>query len=170
MSVVLGPAGADSVNRGSSTNSDSLRQSMRLLAARDPGKWKAGHLLNADFGGSGADTKNLAPLTGTANRQHSTIENRIKGVLIAAGSWARRNPGDPFWYGVRYVVTVNAINFGDFSPYTRAPSDIIVQAEFVKQDKVSGAITCVPSGSEPFDLGAFSSVNITIHNTDADLL
>ncbi|HTX34497.1 MAG TPA: hypothetical protein VME43_05720 [Bryobacteraceae bacterium] len=44
--------------------------------------FKAGHLLNATFGGNGSDSKNLVILTSGANVRCNSFDNKVKEALI----------------------------------------------------------------------------------------
>lgn len=168
MDVCLGPAAAWPTNYGSKTNSTSISSRMQPLHDRDPGKWVAGHLLNDNLGGDGTMTANLTPLTKTANRNHATYEGRIKVACDRADLYHRSNPTAAYWYGIHYWVAVAGAAFGDFKPYNKAPSHITINARLIQQDKVSGAITYVAGGYEPFD---FTRIwDVEIHNEDTHLL
>jgi hypothetical protein len=108
MTALLGPDLGDGQRRGSATNGASLQPLMGLLRAHSPGlNWIAGHLLNAELGGSGVFNRNLTPLTGAANHAHSAFEGHIKRMLILCNQIDRAHPGFNHWYGVRYQVTVS---------------------------------------------------------------
>ncbi len=60
MTALLGPDLGDGQRRGTPTNAHSLQPVMGLLNAHSPKGWKAGHLLNAELGGSGSSNANPA--------------------------------------------------------------------------------------------------------------
>lgn len=170
MDVILGPTAAKSVNYGSKTSAKSIPSLMRPLHARDPDKWVAGHLLNDNLGGDGEWTRNLTPLTKTANRNHATHENRIKNACEYADLFHRTYPGHGYWYGIHYWVDVANISFGNFSPYNKAPSHITINARMVRMDKNTGHMAYIHA-TDP-DYGVMHFTNITaleIHNDDAHL-
>ncbi|AGT07571.1 hypothetical protein [Paracoccus aminophilus] len=126
MMAYLGPDVAAGL--GTPTNvQKSLGPLMQSLhGSRSPKKWIAGHLLNADLGGSGTDSRNLTPLTTSANRAHSTFEQHIKNMLNECRqievdfsstqqtrSVAAAAAQYPFYYGVRYTVTVSSDRYAD---------------------------------------------------------
>lgn len=78
VTATLGPAAYRSMN------SDADRQALPAIvdaeAAYSQG-FKAGHLLNAEFGGPGNDPGNLTILTNSANSANRTFDNRIKDAV-----------------------------------------------------------------------------------------
>ncbi len=69
------------VTGGSATNDNSIweiRDLMQYVTGIHP--WNAGHLLNADLGGSGQDDRNLVPLTTSANGVHKGLEAVVKNA------------------------------------------------------------------------------------------
>ncbi|KVH78365.1 hypothetical protein WJ41_02955 [Burkholderia ubonensis] len=73
-----------------------------------PEGWVRAHLLNQDMGGK-TEWKNLAALTDTANKNHSSVENYIKNFVTKCRQWEDENyknekTGGAWWYGVYYVV------------------------------------------------------------------
>ena len=93
MEVVLGPA-AGMIRAGSPTRKGSLGSIMSALVKYDgPLAWVAAHLLNAELGGDGLDSKNLAPLTQTANKQHSGQELKVKRMCVVARQKMELNGG-----------------------------------------------------------------------------
>ncbi len=167
MDVVLGPLAAKSVNYGSATCGASIPGLMGPLHARDPGKWVAGHLLNDNLGGSGTDAANLTPLTQTANKRHAKYEDRLKLICERADLYHRNHPTCAYWYGVRYKVRVSAVAFGNFAPYSGAPSHITISAQVVRVDKATKVITACP----PIDkMQSYGFGPVDIHNEDAHLV
>ena len=82
MNVILGPIyEANSLlTGGTSTNYGSISYIKNFLEYTTNQPWVAGHLLNADLGGSGTDPKNLVPLTSSANANHKTLEGQVKSA------------------------------------------------------------------------------------------
>ncbi len=77
-SAILGP------NCLLSTNSDadpSLPTSIIAARAKYDHVFKAGHLLNAQFGGDGKNRENLMILTSSANVQFNAFDNCVKNAL-----------------------------------------------------------------------------------------
>lgn len=166
MEVVLGPHAAKSVNYGSKTGPGSIPGLMGPLHAYDPGKWVAGHLLNDNLGGSGTAAQNLTPLTQTANKRHSKYEDRLKAICERADLYHRNHPAATFWYGVRYRVRVSATTFGNFAPYSGAPSHITISARVVRVDKATRAITDCPAIDK---MRSYGFGPVEIHNEDDHL-
>lgn len=166
MSVILGPQAAKSVNYGSKTCALSIPGLMAPLHLRDPGKWVAGHLLNDNLGGSGTESKNLTPLTQNANKRHSKYEDRLKRACESADLYHRNHPTASFWYGMRYKVVVSPITFGNFAPYSGAPSHITIRAKAVRVDKTTRMVTDPPLIDK---MRSYNFGPVEIHNDDADL-
>ncbi|MDI1312052.1 hypothetical protein [Prosthecobacter sp.] len=77
--AVLGPNGYLSVNTDAASNKPS-----GITAARKKYPqygFKAGHLLNATFGGDGKDANNLMILTASANVKCNKFDNRVKEAI-----------------------------------------------------------------------------------------
>lgn len=139
MTVVLGPAACDSTNYGSRPSPGTPKVMVALIKKYPKFNWKAGHLLNDNMGGPG-DYYNLTPLTGTANRNHSTYEGRIKNAVIQANQRARFNPGEIYWYGVEYTVVVSKVKHAAKPPLGAVAINMQVKAKPVKQLKTGGPI------------------------------
>lgn len=78
--VVLGPTGAW-LNAKSDADS-SLPSGIRAARNRYPQSYlKAGHLLNAQFGGDGKNANNLTILSATGNSNHKAFDEPIKRAL-----------------------------------------------------------------------------------------
>lgn len=139
MTALLGPDLGDGQRRGSPTNGNSLQPTMGLLNANSPKTWKAGHLLNAEFGGSGIADANLTPLTSAANNAHRVFEGHIKRMLLLCNQIDRTYNDDDEWYGVLYTVTVSPLTYAavpatnDMHSY--AASHIALDYRFVKIPK-----------------------------------
>lgn len=78
--ITLGPGGFVDQN----TDADSSLPSAIVKAREEYDiDFKAGHLLNATFGGNGKLAKNLTILTPGANKINQTFDNRIKEAVAA---------------------------------------------------------------------------------------
>lgn len=139
MTALLGPDLGDGQRRGTPTTANSLQPLMGLLNAHSGKRWKAGHLLNAEFGGDGDDDANLTPLTTAANNAHRVFEGHIKRMLLLCNQLDYANPDVDAWYGVHYTVTVSptvyafALVPADMHSY--AYSHISLNYRFVKLPK-----------------------------------
>lgn len=139
MTVLLGPDLGDGQRRGTPTNGNSLQPVMGLLNARSHKRWKAGHLHNAEFGGSGTTNANLTPLTTAANNAHRVFEGHIKRMLTLCYQIDHMYVDYNAWYGVLYTVTVsptvyaNAPAANDMHSY--AYSHLSLDYQFVKLPK-----------------------------------
>jgi len=167
MSVVLGPA-AGMMRTGSSTRRGSLAAIMTKLLTRDPLRWVAAHLLNAELGGNGLSPQNLAPLTQTANKRHSGMELKVKKMCIVARQKQEFNSGAPtFFFGIKY--SVRAVGqFGTFDPYSHVPSHFVVNAAVYKYD-TDGTNERALSPTEQTWFAASVINNEEVHNKDEDL-
>ncbi|BAZ23368.1 hypothetical protein NIES4073_42560 [Kalymmatonema gypsitolerans NIES-4073] len=152
MSVILGPK-IDNSGKGSETNHESIPDIIKPLNNEDftvkekrtasgetknlrHGLWVAGHLLNANLGGSGQDPKNLTPLTQIANIKHKNkIETKIKTLMTQARQRSEGYKKDLTWKGVKYSVDVSDETFGDNPPWDKAPSHITINATKVEVKK-----------------------------------
>lgn len=122
--VVLGPAACDPANYGSKASAKAVRMLGRLKKSPlSDMNWIAGHLLNDNMGGSGADPANLTPLTSNANKRHSGIELKVKAAVIRAKQVAQAHyaeikkrpvvdPKQIVINGIFYSVTVGMGRFG----------------------------------------------------------
>jgi hypothetical protein len=152
MAGLLGPDLGDGQRRGTPTNSTSLQPLMGLLNGNSPKSWVAGHLLNAEFGGSGNAVENLTPLTSAANNAHKTFENHIKRMLLLCKGLDDQYPAASDWYGVRYRVDVSTDTYADPATinvgkmYSYAYSHIEVEYEFVTLRKFAPGM---PPASPP---------------------
>lgn len=163
MEVVLAP-GAGEFRRGSPTNGSSLGKIMERLHAYDPGAWIAGHLLNAEFGGSGTDEENLVPLTRTANSQHSKYESVVKRLCVKIRQWHQMNRDEKsFLYCIKYSVSAVG-HFGYFEPYNCVPSHIVVNIRVCKYHWDSQELETLENGHISFN--EIKVANEEVHNTD----
>ncbi len=83
-----------------------------------PNCWKAGHLLNQDFGGQG-DSSNLTPLTTYANRNHAIFEQHIRQIGQAIINFESHEyyRYSPYWFCIQYNVYVSEYGLlEDFDP------------------------------------------------------
>lgn len=121
VTAVIGPDYGDGVRRGTVTNTSSLQPVMGMLnSSNSPHSWVAGHLLNADLGGSGTDDRNLTALTGAANANHKTFESHVKRLIARCRTLDVQDPDANRWYGLRYTVGVSTYPFA----HTPHPSDV----------------------------------------------
>lgn len=167
MSVVLGPA-AGLYYAGKPTQAKhSIPQIMKALKNRDGGGiWVAAHLLNGELGGDGQDSENLAPLTQTANKQHSGLELSVKTLCNTIRQWHNLN-GAHFYYGVKYSVRTVGY-FGTFDPYNKVPSHFVCSCNVGKYDLKGVEIPITSQEKSLFSAYTFS--NLQIHNRDVDIL
>ncbi|MBB4905475.1 hypothetical protein [Actinophytocola algeriensis] len=110
--VVLGPGGYVSMN------SDADRTAIPAILAAEtdhPGHtFKAGHLLNAELGGSGSDPDNLIILTTAANNAQRAFDDPIKASIqttLTHAYTAMNNMGldvTTIGYGISLTITANA--------------------------------------------------------------
>jgi len=137
---LLGPDALPGQMGGSVTDDSSLQSVMGPLRMYSPDKnWVAGHLLNADLGGSGIDPRNLTPLTTAANRAHSVFEQHIKRMLECCNRLDQNNPDADVWYGVDYTVTVSPTTYGTAGDtgdwYSYVYSHLTLEYGFVRLPK-----------------------------------
>jgi hypothetical protein len=114
MEVTLGIGALNAVDNTGEKKTNKRPGIMRTLL-QDEGKtpqtrkwWKAGHLLNADFGGTG-QTYNLTPLTAAANSAHEEWETKLRASLdILRQTLERTGRLDlKNHVGIKFVVEVN---------------------------------------------------------------
>ncbi len=106
--------------------------------------WKRGHLINAEWGGSGSNWNNLVPLTSRGNSNHKTVENRMKVYLQNFRAFDK-NGNNNYWYGLQYWVQASVdpwaahpAPIGDL--YSYAPNMIKVTWRIVVLPKLPGAL------------------------------
>ena len=101
--------------------------------------WKRGHLVNSEWGGSGADWANLVPLTGAANSNHATIEEYMRKFSQASSLYEEAGPWRDQWIGIAYLVQVSiapwSITRRKDDLYSYAPNFIKVAWRAVSIDK-----------------------------------
>lgn len=79
--------------------------------------WKRGHLINAEWAGSGANWNNLTPLTTQANANHRTVEGRLRLYLQNFRAFNEMGAGHAtYWYALQYWVQVSTL------PWSSAPA------------------------------------------------
>ena len=114
MEVTLGIGALNAVDNTGERKTNNRPGIMRTLL-QDEGQapetrkwWKAGHLLNADFGGTG-QTYNLTPLTAAANSAHEEWETKLRTSLeILRQTLERTGRLDlKNHVGIKFVVEVN---------------------------------------------------------------
>ncbi|MEQ5843481.1 hypothetical protein N0A02_28905 [Paraburkholderia acidicola] len=168
MTALLGPDLGDGVRRGSPTNTSSLQPLMRLLNARSHKKWKAGHLLNAEFGGSGINDDNLTPLTAAANNAHRVFEGHIVRMLARCRQIDEQNQDYIVWYGVLYTVSVSGARYATFPAandmHSYARSHLSLDYRFVKIPKFPAA----GMGGAPYTAPTPPSVSTAVLLAPAD--
>jgi hypothetical protein len=109
--VVLGPGGYVSTN--SDADRSVIPEILQAELAYPAHTFKAGHLLNAEFGGSGSDAANLTILTTAANSAMRAFDNAIKNCVITPFTnayTAMNNVGidvTTLTYGIQLTITTN---------------------------------------------------------------
>ncbi len=167
MIALLGPDLGDGQRRGTPTNANSLQPVMGLLNANSVKSWKAGHMLNAEFGGNGNSDANLTPLTTAANNAHRVFEGHIKRMLLLCNQLDRADANVNEWYCVLYAVTVSPTTYAN-APATNdmhsyAYSHISLQYGFVKLPKFP------PLGAPPHAMPAPPNVHGPVALADPKL-
>ncbi len=68
--------------------------------------WVRAHLINGEWGGSGASWANLTPMTSGGNANHKWVEARMKNYLQNFRAFDINNNGghNNYWYGLQYWV------------------------------------------------------------------
>ncbi|MFK0118467.1 DUF4157 domain-containing protein [Streptomyces sp. NPDC090994] len=116
--ATLGPNGYFGMGTDANSNlPSSINKARRTYSIA----FKAGHLLNADFGGTGRDAANLTILTPTANRLHQSFDNPVKNAVymlrrvyeLMADMYL---PVDRLDYGVSVSVRVSDTKWDAHSP------------------------------------------------------
>jgi hypothetical protein len=102
-------------------------------------KFVAGHLLNADFGGTGRHPKNLTILTASANARMKGFDNRIKTAVEQLESLYKllsRKFIDikPLRYGIKVTISVSKDKWGSIPPDNYIANSVSCRAS------VSGAL------------------------------
>ncbi|WP_415919965.1 hypothetical protein [Tateyamaria sp. SN6-1] len=106
--------------------------------------WKRGHLLNAEWGGSGTLWSNLVALTAQANANHATVEGHVRTLLTRFRQFDMSNHGrNAYWYCIGYWVQAatlpwSAGNLAD-DLYSYCPNMIRVTWRVMRMTKPTGA-------------------------------
>jgi hypothetical protein len=109
--VVLGPGGYVSTN--SDADRSVIPEILLAEAAYPAHTFKAGHLINAEFGGAGDDADNLTILTTAANSSMRAFDNAIKNCLtttLTAAYTCMNNVGldvTTTTYGIQLTIATN---------------------------------------------------------------
>ncbi|HEX5406130.1 MAG TPA: hypothetical protein VFX16_27965 [Pseudonocardiaceae bacterium] len=131
--AILGPGGY--VSRNSDADRAALPAIVNAEAAYPAHTFKAGHLLNAEFGGAGDDSDNLTILSTGANSRMRAFDNAIKDAVTLTLKTAYRainNMGidvTNLGYGIQVTITT-AAGFW---------SNNVAQAGYL----ISNGVTCV---------------------------
>jgi len=157
--AILGPAAARDVNRGQTTLPNTPTVMGRLRELYPASSIIAGHLLNANWGGTGG-AHNITPLTSAANSAHKTIENRITNALGVMDRHLERNPS-PMHYGISYEVTVSTERAAMFPQTQYLAKFIRVRAQAVERDPLTGVIGPSPEAQR---IMQFHPVDQRIYN------
>ena len=141
---------------------------MKTLLKAEPRGWKAGHLLNDNFGGLEI-AENLTPLTTKANRNHATIEGHVKRFLKRAAAYAEANPEAPYVYGVKYRVNISPVKRALKGPLKHVTTELIVEWYPVRAENPPAKdqegnnrwlVERVPPGGVPFQAPAGDTATI----------
>lgn len=105
VSADLGPAAGQPVNYGSVPTPGQCTSVEWLNATAYAGHiWIKGHLLNDNLGGLGI-SRNLTPMTHTANMRYKTFEASVKHAIDACYHHGQFQD-QTVWYGVRVAISV----------------------------------------------------------------
>ncbi|MCX2950878.1 hypothetical protein [Lentzea sp. NEAU-D7] len=117
--ATLGPGAV--VNINSNAQSTASLPALGVIRAKYPDRaFKAGHLLNAMFGGS-AGQENITALTSNANGQQNTFDNRVKTAVemvkkVYEGLNGLAVDVRALGYGIGVTVTVSDATWGPGTP------------------------------------------------------
>ncbi|GAB1640081.1 hypothetical protein [Krasilnikovia sp. MM14-A1259] len=134
--VTLGPGAANSTS-GSATAGTSIPQALDDIRAAYPAKaFVAGHLINADLGGSGVVATNLTALTSAANSAHKNFDNQIKYALNALRQtyqylFDRGVDITPLTFGIHVSVETSGDYWGDDYPDSCITTQLNCEADLV---------------------------------------
>jgi len=150
VSAELGPAAGQPVNYGSVPGVSSCTAVNALNAVLYDGKiWIKGHLLNDNLGGEGV-SKNLTPMTHTANMQFKgQFESKVKSALDVCYSRASFGlDGRDNYYGVSFAVDVVGQAWPDaLEDEVLAVADhVVATASYIQK---AGAAAPVPAAAPP---------------------
>lgn len=159
----LGPAAGQPVNRGGVPEETSCTAVNWLnLNAYDGKLWIKGHLLNDNLGGWGV-SKNLTPMTHTANMQfQGQFESKVKNALTVSYSRAGFGlDGRGHYYGVRFAVDVvgQAWPAAMEEEVQAVPAQVVATASYI--EKVGNAAP-VPAVAPPAALPALPAGQVVI--------
>ncbi|MFH8974264.1 DUF4157 domain-containing protein [Streptomyces sp. NPDC017890] len=129
--ATLGPNGL--FDMGTDADS-SLPRAIRKARDSYGINFKAGHLLNAEFGGTGRHAANLTILTPTANRLHQSFDNPVKSAVrrlrrvyeLMADMYLPVNELD---YGISVSVSVSQTKWDSGSPGKYITTQLHCQAD-----------------------------------------
>ncbi|RDI23871.1 hypothetical protein [Lentzea flaviverrucosa] len=132
--ATLGPGAV--VNINSNAQSTASLPVLGAIRLKYPDRaFKAGHLLNAMFGGS-ADQKNITALTSNANGQQNTFDNRVKTAVEVVKKVYEGLNGlgidvRALGYGIGVTVTVSDATWGLAAPEKWIATDMTCHAAVV---------------------------------------
>lgn len=110
-----------------------------IIAARQAyprAYFKAGHMINACFGGNGQKSNNLTILTGSANTSMTARDNRVKDALLQlrnlfrAFQTAKIRLEDIGTCRIRLEVKVSNLKWGNNAPESYIANNIFIRARF----------------------------------------
>ncbi len=189
MLVILAPNWYN--QKGTATNSkDSIPTLMNPLNKKDgkseenPGNkikpWVAAHLLNAELGGRGDETRNLTPMTSEANGKMKFWEQKVKNWATTCAIYMNSKKkifGTDKCLGIRYEVLVSPDSFGgdsEIKEYNHVTSHLTISGQVVYMDMTSPGGRELPFTDDMDDIrtyfrGDWRFDNIEIHNEDEHL-
>lgn len=132
--ALLGPLSLLSVNSDANASLPSGIIAARL--AYPKAYFKAGHMINACFGGDGKKSNNLTILTGSANTAMTALDNRVKDAvetlyrLFAAFHKAKIAIFNIGTCNIKLEVRVSGNKWGDDPPESYIAKKISVNATF----------------------------------------
>jgi|GEM_PF-2414556 len=138
----LGPDHKMGSEPGKGDGKDWVIRRKLLSTVNGSNKYIAGHLLNADLGGPGNASENLAAIPGIANSQHKKIEQRVKSDVNREGKWGH------------YKVALAKANFMHFG-------NTVEYASNLRADWIPYGIKTTPTNITTLD-----NSNITIDVVD----
>lgn len=141
----LGPLSLRSVN--SDANASLPPGIIAARVAYPRAYFKAGHMINACFGGNGQKSNNLTILTSSANTAMTAFDNRVKDAvrelyrLFSAFHRAKIAINDIGTCRIRLEVRVSALKWGASAPDKYIANNVYVRASFRNNpDDRSGVI------------------------------
>ena len=137
--ITIGPYPGVSANMG--TDAEGELPGVLAFAKEEYGNhFKSGHVINADFGGSGVDYQNLTCLTDSANSRQKTFDNAIKdardvlqSAYIAILKGMPKDPDyiDELAYGIKIKITMSEDTWGPTFPDNCISREMLCEAEVV---------------------------------------